>query len=626
MQSDFNTILILCSLLVFFFHVLSYGRFELGFITFIPMLISWIWILGIMGITGQSFNIINIIIATFIFGLGDDYSIFIMDGLKHEYTTGKKQLNSHKVAIFLSAVTTVAGIGVLLFAKHPALRSIATITITGMICVLIISYTVEPFLYRLLTMKNNKPKYPATIPTIFITIFAYSYFLLGCLLLTAIGTTLFSLIPFPSLKKRRKLIYHYILCYFTRSLVYIICTVDKKIINPYKEDFTKPAVIVANHQSFLDILALVMLNPKIIMLTNDWVWNSPFFGRVVRLADFYPVSSGAELCLAKFENLIKEGYSIVIFPEGTRSKDGKILRFHKGAFFLAEQLKIDILPVLIHGTGECIKKHELLLRAGHIVVTIGERTRPWEEGKTYSEASKESCRFFRREYTALKENLETPGYYRDMLIKSYIYKGPVLEWHTRIKTRIEKNYENIHALIPQSCRILDLGCGHGCLSLMLSLTGDKREITGVDYDAEKIETAVNVFCRKESLNYEIADLKTYEIKGLFDVIILSHVLHYLPKENQESLLTKCCNALSDGGFIIIRDGDSGKEANHFFTKLTEIFSVKLFAFNKSSTGELYFISQKEIEPLARKINFSFEALPESRYTSNTMFILRKGEL
>ncbi len=110
-NNEFNNIAWMTSLLVFLALFLSYGRIELTLITFIPMLISWIWILGIMGILGIKFNIVNIILSTFIFGLGDDYSIFIMDGLLQQYKTGKKHLSSFKSSIFLSAITTILRTG-----------------------------------------------------------------------------------------------------------------------------------------------------------------------------------------------------------------------------------------------------------------------------------------------------------------------------------------------------------------------------------------------------------------------------------------------------------------------------------------------------------------------------------
>ncbi len=109
-RDEFNTIAWMTSALVFFALLLTYGRIELALITFIPMAISWVWILGIMGLFGIPFNIVNIILSTFIFGLGDDYSIFTMDGLLQEYKNGSKHLPSYKSSIFFSAVTTILGL------------------------------------------------------------------------------------------------------------------------------------------------------------------------------------------------------------------------------------------------------------------------------------------------------------------------------------------------------------------------------------------------------------------------------------------------------------------------------------------------------------------------------------
>ncbi|MCX6296373.1 MAG: MMPL family transporter, partial [Bacteroidetes bacterium] len=112
-KKNFNLILTISSLLVLIMLIISYGRFELAFITFLPMVLSWLCILGIMGAFDIKFNIINIIISTFIFGLGDDYAIFITDALMNEYKTGQKNLTSYKTGIFISATTTMIGIGVL---------------------------------------------------------------------------------------------------------------------------------------------------------------------------------------------------------------------------------------------------------------------------------------------------------------------------------------------------------------------------------------------------------------------------------------------------------------------------------------------------------------------------------
>ena len=118
LSEDFNYVLFICAFIVFLFLTLSFGRLELSLMAIIPLSISWVWILGIMGIMDLRFNIVNIILATFIFGQGDDYTIFVTEGLMNEYTHRKKVLASYKNSILLSALIMFIGIGTLIVAKH----------------------------------------------------------------------------------------------------------------------------------------------------------------------------------------------------------------------------------------------------------------------------------------------------------------------------------------------------------------------------------------------------------------------------------------------------------------------------------------------------------------------------
>ncbi|RKV84483.1 MAG: hypothetical protein D8B59_11130, partial [Bacteroidetes bacterium] len=81
LSDDFNKVLYICGLIVFVFLFFSFGRVEIAAITFVPLAVGWVWILGLMSIFDIKFNIVNIILATFIFGQGDDYTIFISEGL-----------------------------------------------------------------------------------------------------------------------------------------------------------------------------------------------------------------------------------------------------------------------------------------------------------------------------------------------------------------------------------------------------------------------------------------------------------------------------------------------------------------------------------------------------------------
>src|SRR5690606_22902481 len=112
---------------------------------------------------------------------------------------------------------------------------------------------------------------------------------------------------------------------------------------------------------------------------------------------------------------------------------------------------------------------------------------------------------------SLSREIETPAYYKDRLISTFKYKGPVLEWYLRIKLKLEDNYAPFEKLIPQQATILDLGCGYGFLSYMLHFMSDKRRITGVDYDAEKIETANHGYSKSTELTFVCADITTFSI-------------------------------------------------------------------------------------------------------------------
>jgi 1-acyl-sn-glycerol-3-phosphate acyltransferase len=624
-NSDFTSIAIMSSLLVFFVLLLTYGRIELTLVSFIPMFISWIWILGLMVICNIEFNIVNIIISALIFGLGDDYSLFIMDGLLQEYRTGKKNLSSYKSSIFLSAITTVAGLGVLVFAKHPALKSIAWISIIGILCVVLMAQILIPFLFNIL-IKNRveKKKFPWTFSGMVISAFAFCYFVFGCILLTIIGFVFARLNPFK--KEKSKLVYHTILSKFCKSLMYIMVNVKKVIINPGHEDFRKPAIIICNHQSFLDILAIVMLEPKLILFTNKWVWNSPFFGGVVRMADYYPVEQGAQPSIELLSKKINEGYSILVFPEGTRSVDGTMKRFHKGAFYLAQELDVEILPIVIHGTGYTMTKGDFLLKDGTITLKYLPRIKPesLQFGNGYAERAKQVGKYFREEFRKLSEEIQQPRYYREQLKYNYLYKGPVLEWYMKVKVGMEKNYLPIHELLPKQGKMLDIGCGYGFMSYMLHFTSPQRGITGIDYDEDKIETANHCFSKDDTINFIAADVLAFEFEK-YDAIILSDILHYLQPEQQTEVMKKCFMHLNKDGVVLIRDGNKDLKERHKGTKLTEFFSTKFFGFNKTTDTGLAFLSSSSVKELAAANNMQCKEIDQTKYTSNIIFVIKHAE-
>lgn len=149
LADNFNYIGFVCGAIVFLFLWISFRKLRYALIAFLPMLVSWLWILGTMHLLGMRFNLVNIILATFIFGQGDDYSIFITEGLIYEYTYHRRMLAHYKRSIFFSAAIMFIGMGSLIVASHPALRSLGEITIVGMASVVALTYIIPPLVFGL---------------------------------------------------------------------------------------------------------------------------------------------------------------------------------------------------------------------------------------------------------------------------------------------------------------------------------------------------------------------------------------------------------------------------------------------------------------------------------------------
>ena len=156
LNDDFNVVLGISSLFVLIVLLLSFRNIAVALIAFLPMSMSWYIVLGVMGIFGLEFNLINIVISTFIFGIGVDYSIFVMDGLLGRGNDNPMLLTYHKTAIFFSAVVLILSIASLMFAVHPAISSIGLSTLIGMASTIAITYTLEPFLFNLYKKWRDK--------------------------------------------------------------------------------------------------------------------------------------------------------------------------------------------------------------------------------------------------------------------------------------------------------------------------------------------------------------------------------------------------------------------------------------------------------------------------------------
>ena len=173
-------------------------------------------------------------------------------------------------------------------------------------------------------------------------------------------------------------------------------------------DFNKPHVVICNHQSHLDLMAQLVFTPNIVFLTKEWVWNNPFYGLLIRNAEYLPVVDGIEALLPHLRSLVERGYSIAVYPEGTRSKDCTIGRFHQGAFYIAEQLGLDVLPMCLYGPGKILPKKSYHLNRGVIQIDVDKPiTRKELEamGDTMAQA-RTLRRMYRRKYEQMTNEIE----------------------------------------------------------------------------------------------------------------------------------------------------------------------------------------------------------------------------
>ena len=130
------------------------------------------------------------------------------------------------------------------------------------------------------------------------------------------------------------------------------------------DDMRRPYVVVSNHESFVDMLLLSHLPWEMKYLSKIEIMKIPFLGWLMKMARDIPLVRGdsesgvAALTIAR-ERLDRRT-SVFIFPEGTRSKTGELRRFSAGAFKIAIEGQHPILPMALHGTGDCLRKNSWL--------------------------------------------------------------------------------------------------------------------------------------------------------------------------------------------------------------------------------------------------------------------------
>jgi 1-acyl-sn-glycerol-3-phosphate acyltransferase len=158
------------------------------------------------------------------------------------------------------------------------------------------------------------------------------------------------------------------------------CSVRVVAENAESIDWNQSLVVAANHQSLFDIpVLLTALGRAFGFLTKRELFCIPAFGQAIsRLGcvsiDRSDRASASEVITAAAQRL-REGASLVVFPEGTRSADGELGPFKKGPFYLIQEAEVPVIPVALIGTRLVLRKHGVLVNPAEVIVRVGEPIR-----------------------------------------------------------------------------------------------------------------------------------------------------------------------------------------------------------------------------------------------------------
>lgn len=203
---------------------------------------------------------------------------------------------------------------------------------------------------------------------------------------------------------RRGNVVHYIGKFWSLLNVYLSGT-RLRIVGKDKIRRNRPYIVMSNHQSLFDVWALIGKMPlQLRWVVKGDIRKMPLFGYALeRMGHIYVDKARGKNMVRSLESAarkIREGTSVVIFPEGTRSKDGRLQRFHRGGAVIALRSGVSILPVTVNGGRFVLPKNTLDLLPGKIQLVIGDVIEPTDFAEDRTEELLEAVR------SAIEKNLD----------------------------------------------------------------------------------------------------------------------------------------------------------------------------------------------------------------------------
>jgi len=615
------------------------GSIELVVITLLPLGFGLLWTFGAMGWLGLPIDMMNSMFAIFIIGVGEDYSIFFATSKLDEWRGRPQRLAATSASVVISALITIFSFAVLVFARHPVLFSMGTTVLLGMVCSFGATLILTPFLMDLLLFRpqpRGAPRWWHIFGSVWVLLHlggsqVFLYYILRPIL---------KILRRPHADDEVRTATRL----FARGIVKWMPFGKLEFQNISRETFARPAIVISNHQSSVDVILIVSLPGDVRQTAKKRVFDNPMLGIGCKVLGHVLVEPDKpEITLQRCRERLSEGALVHFFPEGTRSHDGFLQRFHRGAFELAVELKQDILPIVLCDSWTAVPRDAYWFERFHTTVRALPRITP--ETFDYSKGSlalMHHCESIIRD--ALQKQLDeinTPKVLRRKVERLYRYQGKFVEQFVHWKMKLDPIFSitgpplcrrpaaasfepgaqaspsetagySLDSVVPQGF-ILDLGCGHGIASHWLAYCRDGRNFLGVDYDEDKIRIARQTTdrgCVGDQPQHRRSELPRirFELQNLFewdypecDAILLLDVLHYWIPEKQQLILNKARKALRPGGRLILREAASADNSDHRHVALWERFATGI-GHNQTTEG-LHFRTIDELTGALKQAGF-----------------------